>query len=223
MTAASLPQIEQNIARCRLVLSLSAIAAIYVDPTEPLLSRWIPLTSGAFVMDRRLAIVVAAHLAYSTGILAGLRWRWLSLQRVATVTTWLDVLFGVAIAALTEGATSPFYPFFAFAVLVVGLRAGLRPALLVTLVGVGLYLGLILVETGPSADVYIMRPIYLAITGYLVGYLGQQRLQLEEQVRALDAAEQRHRIGRELHDGFIQSLAGFNLRIESCRKSLRGN
>jgi len=33
-----------------------------------------------------------------------------------------------------------------------------------------------------------MRPVYLGITGYLVGYLGQQRLELQEQMRQLEGA-----------------------------------
>jgi hypothetical protein len=61
MTTNGVPQLEQNIARCRVILSLAAIAAVYIDPAEPLLSRWIPLVSGAFVMDFRLAAVVGAH------------------------------------------------------------------------------------------------------------------------------------------------------------------
>ncbi len=219
-------RIEQNIARCRLILSVAAFVAVYVDPTEPLLSRWIPLTTGSFVMDPLLWVLMGAHLAYSLAVYIVL-WRERdSPGRVALQTMWGDVLFGVAIAMLTEGATSPFYVFFAFAVVAVGLRAGLRPAILVTGVSVGLYalyLFLILVSAGQGANVYIMRPVYLAITGYLVGYLGQQRLDLQEEIRRRDVAEQRHRIGRDLHDGFIQALAGFNLKIEGCRRLLRGN
>lgn len=219
-------RIEQNIARCRLILSVAAFVAVYVDPTEPLLSRWIPLTAGPFVMDPWLWVIMGAHLAYSLVVYVALWRERLSPQRVAPQTMWADVLFGVAIAALTEGVTSPFYVFFAFAVVVVGLRAGLRPAMLVTGVSVGLYgfyLSLILISPGRAANLYIMRPVYLAITGYLVGYLGQQRLELQEEIRRRDAAAQRHRIGRDLHDGFIQSLAGINLKIEACRRLLRSN
>ena len=59
-----------------------------------------------------------------------------------------------------------------------------------------------------------MRPVYLAITGYLVGYLGQQRLDLQEEMRQFEIVEQRHRIARDLHDNFAQALAGINLRLE---------
>lgn len=214
-------QMEHNIARCRVVLSLAAIMVVYIDPEEPLLARWIPFVSGSFTMDPRLSLVMATHLAYSLVLYFGLG-RVVPLRLVA-VTTWVDVLFGVAIATMTEGVTSPSYPFFAFAVVVSGLRGGFGQALVVTTVSLVLYLCLIVVSTRGNADVYIMRPIYLAITGYLVGYLGQQRLELQEQMRQLEVAEQRHRIARELHDGYAQALAGINLRLEAARRLLHGN
>jgi two-component system, NarL family, sensor histidine kinase YdfH len=80
---------------------------------------------------------------------------------------------------------------------------------------------LIAISPRHSADVYIMRPVYLGITGYLVSYLGQQRLELQEQMRQLEIAAQRHRIARDLHDGYAQALAGINLRLESARRLLR--
>src|SRR6516162_88136 len=76
MTAPGLLSIDRNIARCRLILSIAAIAAMYIDPAEPLLSRWIPLVSGPFVMDPRLTAVLAAHLTYSLLMYFGLRRRW---------------------------------------------------------------------------------------------------------------------------------------------------
>jgi signal transduction histidine kinase len=223
MTATGVPQLEQNIARCRIVLSMAAIVAVYIDPAEPLLSRWIPLVSGAFVMDFRLAVVMFAHLAYSLFVDAALRRAWVSQRRVVLPTIWIDVLFGAAIGTLTEGPTSPAYPFFAFAVLAAGLRAGQRQAIWVTAASVGLYECLILISTAGGAEVYIMRPVYLAITGYLVGYLGQQWLDLQDEMRQFEIGAQRHRIARDLHDNFAQALAGINLRLESCRRKLRAS
>jgi two-component system nitrate/nitrite sensor histidine kinase NarX len=103
------------------------------------------------------------------------------------------------------------------------MRGGLRQALTITAVNLALYLCLILVSVHGNADVYIMRPVYLGITGYLVGYLWQQRLELQEQMRQLEVAEQRHRIARELHDGYAQALAGINLRLEGARRLMRAD
>lgn len=68
MTTTGLSHMEYNIARCRVVLSLAAILVVYIDPEEPLLSHWIPFTSGPLTMDARLFVVMAAHLAYSVSI-----------------------------------------------------------------------------------------------------------------------------------------------------------
>jgi signal transduction histidine kinase len=220
MTTNGVPQLEQNIARCRMILSLAAIAAVYIDPAEPLLSRWIPLVSGAFVMDFRLAAVMLAHITYSVTVYLVLRQGWVAPRDIVRRTVWIDVVFGAAIGILTEGVTSPAYPFFAFAVLAAGLRAGLRQAMAVTAASVVVYEVLILISTGGGAEVYIMRPVYLAITGYLVGYLGQQWLDAQDEMRQFEIVEQRHRIARDLHDNFSQALAGNNLRLESCRLKL---
>jgi len=213
---------ERNIARCRLVLSVTAAVALYVDPAEPLLTRWVAVASGAFVIDPMLLLVMATHLTYSVIVYWVLSRRLAAGERVAQVTTWTDVAFGAAIAALTEGATSPSYLFFAFAVVNTGLRHGLRQAIIVTTACVAAYEALLVVWGRAGAEVYLMRPVYLAITGYLVGYLGQQRLEMEKEMHTLEVAE-RQRIGRELHDNFTQALAGINLHLEACCRRLRAN
>ena len=162
-----------------------------------------------------------AHLVYGVATGLVLRSRRVSATRIATVSTWTDVLFGGAIALVTEGANSPFYVFFAFAVLAAGFRAGLRLTVRVTAVSVALYLSLILVTHPEGMTFYIMRPAYLAITGYLVGYLGEQRLIVEARLRKLEAASQRERIARSLHDEYVQALAGVNVRLATCRELLR--
>lgn len=215
-----LERMEHNIARCRVVLSIAACLVVYIDVETPLLARWMPFVSGPFTMDPRLFIVMATHLTYSVLMYVGIGGR-LFPAHLATLATWVDVLFGVILATMTEGVTGPGYPFFAFAVVSSGLRGGLRQAMLVTTVSLVLYMGLIMISVRGGADVYIMRPVTLAITGYLLGYLGQQRLELQERMRQLEVAEQRHRIARDLHDGYAQALAGINLRLESSRRLLR--
>lgn len=217
------PHIEDRIARCRLILSVVALAAVFADPTEPFTSTWFSLVSGGFSIDPYVLGVMGTHLAYSTFIYLGAQRGWLSMRQLTTTTLWIDVVLGAAIAFMTEGATSPFYAFFAFAVVVAGFRSGLRQAMQVTIASVTLYVGLILISAPGNLNFYIMRPAYLAIVGYLVGYLGQQRIDMQQEIHQLEAAEQRHRIARDLHDGFAQALAGINLRIEGCRRLLRRN
>jgi len=220
MTPSTL-DLERGIARCRIVLSAIAILAVYVDPTQPSLTRWLPLTGGLFVIDPHARIVMGSHLAYAVAFYALLEGRRVPVQRLAQVSAGLDVGFGAAIVLVTEGTTSPFSAFFAFAVIAVGIRAGLRAALWVTAISVMLYL-LVVVASEPDVETrYVMRPAYIALTGYLAGYLGQQRLDQDARIRDLEANAQRERIARSLHDGYAQALSGVNLRLETCRELFR--
>jgi signal transduction histidine kinase len=221
MRSAQFQHVERNVAQCRLALSAFALVAVFIDPTEPTLTRWIPLTGGAFAISPYTLAVMGMHFGYSFILLGVLAYELVSPERVDGITLWLDVLFGAAIAAVTEGASSPFYAFFAFAVVRAGLLGGFRRVGAVTGLSVGLYLGLILLSAPGNANFYIMRPVYLAIIGYLVGYMGQQRLNLEAGIRELAAASQRQQIARDLHDGRAQALAGIVLRLESCKELLR--
>ena len=221
MTDPSPARFERNIARCRVVLSGVAIIAVFVDPTHPLFSRWYELRGGHFAIDPAVLTAMGTYLLYSILVLVALDHSRPPPAWIAIATTWGDVAFGAIIALLTEGASSPFYPFFAFAVLQTGLRSGLRQTMQVTSVSVALYLFLIVISSPGEENVYIMRPVYLAITGYLVGYLGEQRLRLETEIREIAATHQRGQIARDLHDGCVQSLAGVNLRLERCRRLLQ--
>ncbi|TMA46243.1 MAG: hypothetical protein E6J83_06905 [Deltaproteobacteria bacterium] len=61
----------------------------------------------------------------------------------------------------------------------------------------------------------MVRPVYLAVVGYLTAYLAQARLSLETQVLKLETAKERNRIARALHDGCVQTLGGINLTLEN--------
>src|SRR5262249_22016697 len=111
--------------------------------------------------------------------------------------------------------------FFSFAIVESAVRWGLRRTLLVTAASAGLWVAMVAVYVPSGIVFYMMRPVYLLVVGYLVGYLGEQRLALERDARALEAAEQRLRIARHLHDGCAQVLAALNLQLEACQNSLR--
>jgi len=214
-------EMERGIARCRMVLSAIAMVTVYVDPTIPMLGRSLGVTGGLFYIDPRTLGVMSVHLAYAATVSVLLARRLTQARRVVTMATCADVLFGGAIMLVTEGASSPSFVFFAFAVLAAGLRAGLRAAIPVTAASVCLYLGLIVVFAPPDESAYAMRPAYLAILGYLAGYLGQKNLEQERRMRRLEAGFERARIARSLHDGYAQALAGVNLRLGTCRELSR--
>lgn len=210
-----------KLARCRLILSLVAIIAVYVDPTEPTLLPWLHLIGGRFNIDPYALTVMSAHLLYSLALYYRLPHRVIPRPRLALITTWTDVLFGALIVVFTEGTSSPFWPFFVFAVLAASADGGFRRSMAVTTVSVGLYLSLILVAWHGETNFYLMRPVHLALVGYVTAYLGQQRLTLEAEVHRLEAAKERGRIARALHDGCVQTLGGINLTLESCKQLVR--
>jgi signal transduction histidine kinase len=109
-----------------------------------------------------------------------------------------------------------------FAIVATGSRARSRPLVTVTVCSVALYL-LVIVLTKGLTSVYDMRAVYLAIAGYLIGFFSQQRALFETQVRELETRAERQSIARSLHDGYVQALAGVNLRLETCRALLDRN
>jgi hypothetical protein len=101
---------------------------------------------------------VAVYLALVRGAVAA--------ETVAAVTTWTDVLFAAAIAAFTEGVSSPFYVFFVFAVMASGFRSPPRHVAAVIVVAVVMYLSLVLISGGENVEnFFVMRPVYLAVVG----------------------------------------------------------
>jgi signal transduction histidine kinase len=163
-------------------------------------------------------LVLGLHLAYSVAAML-LTSRLGSSPRAVRICETLDVLFATAIALVTEGLNSPSYVFFCFAIVAAACRDGLRATLRITIASMVFYSAsmLLLDEAGRS---YVMRPAYLGLIGCLVGFLGQQRLSFERQIRELETAAQRHHIARSLHDGYVQALAGVNLKLETCRELL---
>lgn len=202
--------LDQAICRARIVLGVVTLASMYVDPT----------VGGFLGIGKSALIAVFGYLLYGIAIYLAMRrgfpghhWLWASAV--------LDVLFATAITTVTEGATSPSFAFFLFAIVAAGYWSNFRGTLLIASVCVTMYL--IAIAYGPDQppNLYLMRAGYLAIAGYLITFVGEQRTKFEQQVREMEAMAERENIARFLHDGYIQALAGVNLRIESCRDMLK--
>lgn len=215
--------LDLNIARARLILAPAMLLSIYVDSAKPDLTPWFSLTGGLLEIDRYAFASLLLHFAYSAAVHLFASTRRIG-DRFVCGTAAIDVLCAIVVAVFTEGPTSPAYAFFAFAIIAVGCRAGFRATLAVTACSMLAYFVLILLSANGATHYYLMRPFYLGITGYLIGYLGQQRVHFEARVRELETRDQRHSIARSLHDGYVQALAAVNLRIVACRQLLqRGN
>lgn len=215
MTRVFTPQVQVSIARCRLILSVVALIAVIVDPTVPFVRRWLPVHGTWLNVEVYALVTLVLHLLYSILAHVAASRRWFDGDRFATVTTGMDVAFSAIIACFTEGTTSPFYAFFVFAVVEVGFWAGFRPAIMITAVSVALYLSLILVSERGLVNLYITRPVYLAIVGYLVAYLGQQRLNLEAEMK--EARSDAESIVETVPDPLL--VLNAELRIETANRA----
>lgn len=206
MTTVDRNDLDSNIAQARALLSLLALLSWYVDPAN----------GGWFFIDRASLMVLSLHLSYSV-IVLGLFSASAEVPHLPLVCTGLDILFAAAVTVITEGPTSPSWLFFLFAILAVDCRTGFRAAIVVTIGSALLYFGLLETFVPGAKGQYLMRSTYLAILGYLIGFIGEQRTRFEARVHDLEATAERHEIARTLHDGYVQALAGVNLRLETCR------
>jgi signal transduction histidine kinase len=204
--------LDLSIARARVALSLIAMLSLYVDPSA---------AGGLFHLNAYALTTLLCHLTYSIVMYFALSRRF-SRANLQILSTGLDLFFATAIAFITEGQTSASYVFFVFAIIATGSRARSRPIATVTFCSVALYL-LVIVLTQGITSVYVMRAVYLAIAGYLIGFFSQQRALFEAHVHELETRAERQAIARSLHDGYVQALAGVNLRLETCRALLNRN
>jgi signal transduction histidine kinase len=216
--------IERKVARCRVLLSVFALLSVYLLPNNAALMRWSGFTGAPYHVEPYALLVFGAHLGYSVAVYGSLMIG-LVPRGIVAITTWVDIGTGAITAIVTEGPTSPFYAFFAFAVVAAGVRGGFRFAMVSTAVSIWIYFCLIAFSASRTVStdltVFIMRPVYLAIIGYLVAYLGRLRLALEAKIAALQRAKERGEIARALHDGCVQTLAGTNLTLGSCQELVR--
>src|SRR5215470_1589633 len=178
MTRTTAPDVEQSVASCRVIFSVIALISLIVDPTTAIYSWWPSVSGGSAAIGPRVFLVLGAHLGYSLVVYYFLVHRSVAPAWLKAVTTWNDILFAAVIALCTNGASSPFYAFFIFALLAAAFQRGLPHTLIVTAIGVVVYVAMIGISPPENTTFYITRPAYLAIIGYLVGYLGQRRLEL---------------------------------------------
>jgi signal transduction histidine kinase len=206
MKAGDINNLDLNVAVARGVMSLLALASCYIDPTN----------GGWFFIDHYSLIILTLHLAYSVTTFVLVR-RAIAPPVLLRACIILDILFAAIITVLTEGSTSPSWLFFVFAILAVDTRTSFRATMRVTISSALLYFILLIVFAPGPRNEYLMRSAYLAIVGYLIGFIGRQRAKFEARVRSLEARAERHEIARALHDGYLQALAAVRLQLAGCR------
>jgi signal transduction histidine kinase len=179
----SAPRLERVLAVGRAFLTVTGLAAIYLDPTEP--ARLAPLTYGILMAYATYSVVVLVwvHRGARMGPTHG------------PILQAADILWTSALTFVSDGPGSPFFLFFLFVVASSAYRWGFRG----TVVTAGATAGIFVLETfaaaaGPWRDVLMPDPIevnrtilrvaYLLLAGFLLGYLAEQEKQSRSELAA---------------------------------------
>ena len=172
---------ERLIAAGRLVLAVSALLALRLDPTGP-------------VKDARAATLVLSIYVVYAGIMVALTWLAdPAPNRLRLATHAFDLAVFTLIMYLTEGPASPFFALFVFAIVTATLRWGGPGTLWTALVAVVLFLAMGFhaseIERDPRFELnhFIVRSAYLAVVAVLIGYLGVYERRLRGEIARLAA------------------------------------
>ena len=170
----------RKISVMRVLLPLSALLAIVIDPSAP----------TRFVGPTYLAL--AAYGVYSIVIWALVVRRSRTLP--ITVLHWLDVAWYLLLISLSSGTNSIFFFFFFFAILVASFGWGFHSGMRVTIISAVLFTVVGYAAAPDPAfklNPLLLRPLELLVLGYLIAYWGGvqsrliARLQLLKEVSIL--------------------------------------
>lgn len=166
---------DRMISLMRLILALSALLIIYIDPSEP---------------DRLVAVTYGALVVYSVygGVLYYLSFRGRP-RLPLSISHWIDIGCFLVLVALSSGTNSIFFFFFFFAILVASFRLGFKAGLRVTIISALCFM-LIGYATAPAETTFelnrfLLRPVYLLVLGYMIAYWGGNEIKLKRRLNLL--------------------------------------
>jgi len=159
---------EKIIAFCRVLMAATTVAIAVVDPQLPSYSP----AAGYFVLG--------SYLLWSALLFWVVRGEYVGQERLGYFSTATDFAWIIAITLFTERGATPFFLLNIFLISSVSVRWGFAVSLPVTLLLAALYPGLVFVsgllldpDTFSVHRAHLVRPIYLVVLGYLIGYLGE--------------------------------------------------
>jgi signal transduction histidine kinase len=168
-------QAERLIAGLRLFLAAGSLMVVWLDPTQP--ARHWPVAYSAFVIYLVYSGVVF-HIARTRS------WAWLPI-----VTQLVDLLWVLPVLHFTEGANTPFFPFFVAFTLNAGVRWGGVGAWAVSVYSLLAYGWLLFQKAPAELDLNndLMRLGYFLVVGALGGYLAEYRRRREAELSMLQS------------------------------------
>jgi signal transduction histidine kinase len=222
---------ERVLAVGRAFLTVTALIAIYLDPTEP--TRLQAVTYA----------VLLGYAVYSLSVFVYVNGTARLTPTHGRVLHSLDILWTSALTFVSEGPVSPFFLFFLFVVLAAANRWGFRETAGTAVITVAVFL----IETAVAAagpwnatwfasiefelNRTILRVAYLLLTGVLLGYLAEQQKRSREELAAVaTAARQPHvnlglggsvtAIARALRSTFNASSVSIVVRDHDTRRTV---
>ena len=157
---------EKIIAFCRVLLALATVAIVTVDPKQP-----------SFAPDLG-TVVIWSYLLYSIIVFTLVRGERVRQERMGAFSAAADIVWVSFITFFTERGASPFFMLHVFLISSVSVRWGLLAtvrvtALLAVFYPVMMWMADRLYEDDILRRAHLVRPIYLLVIGYLIGYLGE--------------------------------------------------
>ena len=175
-------------------------------------------------------VSMGSFLVYSLAILYLVVNQKTPSRKIGIITTCMDLLWVSLIAFSTGGAATPFFVYYFFPIITASSRYGIKGGLSAAITGVATY-GFIRFhfdwDDSLGIDRFLVRSVYLFVLAYIFGFLSEFEMKQNQKLLALSKTagevatlDERRRITQELHDGLLQSLATFILRLEACRRQL---
>lgn len=170
---------ERLIAIGRLVLALSSLGAVYIEPSTP-----------AQFQRATYSLLVIFTIYATAGALIAMRLPVPS-ARVRLLSHAIDLVMFSVFVYLTEGPASPFFLYFVFSMFCATLRFSWRGVLATGLTAMAIYSLMALVASAEDADFeasrVLIRLAYLSVTAALLIYLGLYQESLRTELSALAA------------------------------------
>jgi signal transduction histidine kinase len=154
---------DRTLAALRLILSVSALVIVLIDPTEP------------NSLQNVTCFALFAYIVYSMVVYVSARRRTNFSFRTMQYVVWIDVLWYSALITLGRETNAVFFFFYLFAIIAGSSRGGTRLGLKLTAACTALFLllNLLLVtELQLSIPRMARRTVFMAVLGYIVAYWG---------------------------------------------------
>jgi signal transduction histidine kinase len=170
---------ERLVAALRLAVAVGALAIFVLDPDEHPGRR--PFAIGV------LALFVAYSVVFYLRAVRHAR------SDQLDIAPWHDVAWVTLAAAVSQATSEIFYPLYLFAILCASFWSGFRRGFAVAVVSAVAYavVGTVTAPPGTDLHIFLTRPAYLVVLGYLMAVWGghelhsRARLQLLREVTAL--------------------------------------